>query len=91
MSDGITAQSAVSSFTTLIPVFTFILGLVGKIAYDLFRDKHIANTQRRKKALETHFAELEEQYIKPTSEFLSHISKGDGRLTYYNEKALSTS
>lgn len=74
------------SITTLIPMFTFILGLVGKIAYDLWREK----TQGRKEALKTHFTELEKYYIKPASEFLSNISNHHGRLVYYSEKILYT-
>jgi hypothetical protein len=68
------------NITTLIPVFTFILGLVGKIVYDLWRD----STQRRNEALKIHFRELEEQYIKPASEFLNCISNHDGILEYYD-------
>ena len=74
-------------WSTIIPVFTFILGLLGKIFYDMWHDNYIEKKRVCKESLQKHFSDLEEQYIKPTSEFLSNFSNQDGRLTYFNTKA----
>jgi len=75
------------NWNTIIPVITFILGLLGKIFYDLWHDNYVEKKRLRKESLKKHFTDLEEQYIKPTSEFLSNFSNQCGILTYHNTDA----
>ena len=70
----------------IIAIVSFALGLFGQIWYGRYQETR----QRRSEALKKHFEELEEQYIKPTSEFLWNISNENGRLTYYNTEAQYT-
>ncbi len=63
---------------TIIPVITFAAGLLGKPVYDLWRDNYVEKRQRRKDALKHHFTQLNEKYIKPTSDFLFNVSLQNG-------------
>jgi len=67
----------------IIAVVAFVLGLLGQIWYGRYEETR----KRQSEALKKHFTDLEEQYIKPTSEFLSNFSNQNGRLTYYNTDA----
>ena len=71
---------------SIVALISFILGLFGNIWYGNYQEKR----QRQSKALKRHFTELEEQYIKKTSDFLSNFSNQNGRLTYYNTDAQYT-
>jgi len=68
---------------SIVALIAFILGLFGNIWYDRYQE----NRQRQNRALRKHFTDLEEQYIKPTSEFLSNFSNQCGILTYCNTDA----
>lgn len=68
---------------SIVALISFILGLFGNIWYARYQE----NRQRQNKALKKHFTDLEKQYIKPTSEFLSNISNREGVLTYTNVEA----
>jgi hypothetical protein len=73
------------NWSTLIPVFTFILGLLGKIFYDMWHDNYIENKQRQKDALKKHFADLEANAIKPISEIMRRITNSGGTLWEYRK------
>jgi len=65
---------------SIVAIISLILGFLGTIWYAGYQE----NRQRKNEALKKHFTDLEEQYIKPTSEFLSNISNREGILTYTN-------
>jgi hypothetical protein len=65
---------------SIVALISFMLGLFGNMWYGNYQE----NRQRKNEALKKHFSDLEEQYIKPASEFLANISNQEGRLTFYN-------
>lgn len=67
-------------WVAIIPVFTFILGLLGKVFYDMWHDNYIENKNRQKDALKKHFADLEASVIKPMSEIMGGVTNSEGRL-----------
>lgn len=69
----------------IIAIVSFVLGLLGQLWYGRIQETR----QRRIEALKKHFTQLQEQYIKHTSEFLANVSVQDGILFSNHEMDLS--
>jgi hypothetical protein len=65
---------------SVVALISFALGLFGNMWYANYQE----NKQRKNEALKKHFEELEEQFIKPASDFLSNFSNKEGVLAYFN-------
>ena len=74
MSDNATAQAITPILPTIIPVITFILGLLGKVLYDLWHDNYIESKKRRENARKNHFEDLEVRVIKPIIDTTQRIN-----------------
>lgn len=72
-------------WSAIIPVFTFILGLLGKIFYDMWHDNYIEKKRLRKEILKNHFMDLETKVIRPLSLVMGGICSSDGKLWYRSE------
>lgn len=56
---GTTGISTTQIINTLIPVFTFILGLLGKLVYDFWHDNYVERKKRREKSLFNHYNNID--------------------------------
>jgi hypothetical protein len=94
MNDNVTAQTITPLLPIIIPVITFIIGLLVKPIYDFWQNNYIKKKQRQDDARKKHFQILETRFISPMLELLNNqtvfygeiSNKGQGRGWSPNDK-----
>lgn len=66
-------------WSAFIPLFAFILGLLGKVFYDMWHDNYVEVKQRQKDALKEHYADII-KVIRPFTEYLKKTYNDLGKI-----------
>ncbi len=87
MTDNITANGTqLTTLNTIIPVFTFVAGLVVKILWDLIYKNISEKGIRKKQALISHYQILDTREIVPLIDQLKAIELFRGQLIPFNQR-----